>query len=71
MNAPEHRYTQNRCGTCGISALSSAFFHMFDQNLSGFIISKKEEYIKSLSEPIVGKSKKNVFYEISDKHHQQ
>ena len=56
MNAPILRYTQDGYETCGISALSSAFFHMFDQILSGYIISNKEGYIKCLIEKIVGKS---------------
>ena len=58
MDVPELQYTQDGVGTCGISALSSAFHHMFDQDLAGLIISRKEGYMKSLSEPIVGKSKK-------------
>ena len=34
MDVPNLQYTQDIVGTCGLSALSSAFHHMFDQNLA-------------------------------------
>ena len=48
---PVLNYPQNRKGTCGISALSSAFYFTYDTNLASLINLQRSGYVNSLSEP--------------------
>ena len=45
IDVPDLQYTQDGLGTCDISALNSAFHHMFDKDLSGLFFSQKEGYM--------------------------
>ena len=58
-NGPNLQYIQDGVGTCGMSPLSSTFYHMFDQDWAGLIIAQKEGYMKRLREPIVGNSRED------------
>ena len=56
-HAPIVRYPQEGEGTCGISALSSAFAFNFDVQLGTKLIAEKENYKSCLCQPVIGKSK--------------
>ena len=58
--APIMTYPQHQLGTCGISALSSAFSYLFDANLAGVIHVQSKDYLRVLSQPVEGKSRKSV-----------
>ena len=57
-------FPQDCDGTSGVSALSSAFFYMFDINLAAKILSEKEQFKKSLREPAKTKKQESVITEV-------
>ncbi len=57
-NAPKITYPQKGEGSCGVSAFSSSFSYMFDQDLGAKIYSRKKDYMKSLGQQVEKKSRK-------------
>ena len=53
--APNLKFPQWSRGICGISALSSAFFFTYDQQLSYIIYEKRQEYLEVLGQEVYGK----------------
>ena len=58
-DGPVLYYPQNGKGTCGISALSSAFYFRYDTNLASLIHLQRSGYVNSLSKPALKKSRKS------------